>query len=149
MKYGARRPVVLQVREPSMGMIQLGKITMTHTKTGWAAGWAYCNNISAQMLKTAEYAIAPCVVELMTEWRVYEVVYYDAHTVRSFRTSLAALTDLGHIKRYGNRPAYWHLPISEWEMQPGQVFSDYCTEMLMLEWGPEVAAQPAQLAFSL
>ncbi len=30
MKYGARRPVVLQVREPSMGMIQLGKISQVY-----------------------------------------------------------------------------------------------------------------------
>lgn len=143
MKYGSRRPVVLQVREPSMGMIQLGKIAPT------PQGWAYFNNISAQMRKTAEYAVAPCVVTVMTSWNVKTIHYYDADTNRTYTTDLASLVNHGSFKSYGKRPPYWHLHISKWWVTGGKIWSAYVDEMLQLDWLSLGEAQPEQLAFSI
>lgn len=144
IKYGARRPVVLQVREPSMGMIQLGKIVPVYP----LCRWAYVNNLSAEMRKTAEIAVAPCVVSIMQAWQAETIYYYDSKG-GTYHTSLKRLLERGQLKQYSYRPAYYHMAIKDWERRPDKVQSKYTEDTMVLEWeSPEVAAQPAQLALS-
>jgi len=145
MKYGSRRPVVLQVREPSMGMIQLGKISEVYP----SKAWAYLNNISAQMRKSGEYAVAPCVVSLMRAWGVEGIYYYDKAQERTYHVRLRDLLAQGEIKAYSYRPAYWHLPVAVWYMRAGQMRSKYTEDVLVLDWEQIVPVEkPAQLALA-
>lgn len=137
--------MVLQVREPSMGMIQLGKISQVLPfKT-----WGYINNLSAQMRDAHESAVAPCVVELMKAWHVDYIYYYDMKEMITYRVSLKDLLEYGQLKHYSYRPAYWHLHARYWHEMHDRVQSIYTNETLMLDWEqPEIAPDPSQLAFS-
>lgn len=146
MKYGSRRPVVLQVREPSMGMIQLGKISQVYPE----CRWGYLNNISAEMRKTGEYAVAPCVISLMQAWMVNTVYYFDKESGLRYFVGIDRILEQGHLKASSYRPAYWHLRVALWNCKTGQKSSKFTNDTLTLEWEqPEMAIQPAQLAFSL
>ena len=148
IKYGHRRPVVLQVREPSMGMIQLGKISEAYP----SKGWAYLNNITAQMRKSREYAVAPCVVSLMRAWQIQLVYYYDANISGTYYTRLDDLLKNGAVKSYSYRPAYWHLGEGYWGRQAGQMKSKFTNDTLILDWEElviEQAPSVSQLALAL
>lgn len=148
MKYGSRRPVVLQVREPSMGMIQLGKISQVYP----SKAWAYLNNISAQMRKSREYAVAPCVVSLMRAWDIQLVYYYDSNIQGTYYTRLDDLLKNGKVKSYSYRPAYWHLGEGYWSRQAGQMKSKFTDDTLILDWEElvmESTSSVNQLAFSI
>jgi len=140
MSHGARRRVVLKVKEPSVGVIQLGKITTRfHDQR-----WCYVNNISAEMRKTGEFAVAPCVAELMREWQVMVVMYYDERTKTTFVTNLDTLISEGHLVGYSYRPQYWHLPISRWMEVGHKVGTVWTTDTLALEWTNLAEAQVLQ-----
>lgn len=130
VKYGARREVVLIVQEPSVGRIQLGKIARRFHD----GRWMYCNHISAEMRKTGEFAVAPCVVELMRAWGVEGVMYYDPKTKTTFVTNIYTLTSEGRLVSYSYRPRYWHLAIARWNEVTHKVGARWATEELGLEW---------------
>ena len=133
MKYGARREVVLKVQEPSVGLIQLGKIARRFHDSRWA----YVNNISAEMRKTGEFAVAPCVVSLMRAWGVEVIMYYDAHTKTTWVTNPFTLVSDGRLVGYSYRPQYWHLKLEHWRESDHKIGSRYATDVMLLEWENE------------
>lgn len=138
--YGPRRPVVLQTREPSMGMIQLGKISVVYPPKPGVSYFSYLNNISAEMRKTGEYAVAPCIVDLLRDWCVQHIEYFDKESNTNYWTTPDALKRLGHLVHYGSRPPYWHLLIGHWHREMGRPSSKFAREILTLEWTtPEIA----------
>lgn len=133
MKYGARREVVLEVDEPSVGRIKLGKIARRFQD----GHWVYANHISAEMRKTGEFGVAPCVLALMRAWQVDGIMYYDARTQTTFVTNLYTLCAEGKLVGYSYRPQYWHLALGEWREIPSKLGTRWATEVMALEWENE------------
>jgi hypothetical protein len=131
MEYGERRVVVLKVEEPSVGTIQLGKVAWRFHDHKWG----YVNFISAEMRKTGEFAVAPCVVELMRAWKIEMIMYYDPKAKATYLTNIYTLCSEGHLVSYSYRPRYWHLAVEHWSKVDHKVESIWATEELLLEWG--------------
>jgi len=146
--YGPLRPVVLMTREPSMGWIRLGKISQVYPHKMWA----YLNNVSAEMRKHEEYAVAPCVITLMEAWGVGAIGYFDKARSATFWITTERLKALGRLVGYSYRPAYWHCPVAYWQRAGGCARSKFTEEVLRLEWetpalSPEPRAQQLALSF--
>ena len=137
MQYGARRECVLLVQEPSVGLIRLGKVARRVDDLKWG----YFNNISAEMRKTGEFAVAPCVVELMRAWGIELVAYWDHKTGSTFQTNIYTLCSEGRLVSYSYRPRYWHLPIGKWVEVRRRVGSIWASAELELEWTNQAEAQ--------
>lgn len=141
MSYGHRRPVLLKVQEPSLGMVQLGKITQVSTKA--FVKWSYVNNISAEMRRTREFGIAPCVMRLLKDWDVDLICYWDEPQDTTWFTRPSLTEEGGQLKRYGDRSPYWYLHETKWGRWPGRVTSRYVPDgtYITLDWDvPEIAA---------
>jgi hypothetical protein len=145
MNYGYRRPVLLKVKEPSLGVVQLGKIARVKQAGRVLEWWRYVNNISAEMRKINSFGVAPCVVRLMAEWNVPVIHYYDKDTDMTYTMRMDEfLENAGNPRRASeSRSPYYYLPRPTWHAVHGQLHYEFVPDgtFITLTWDvPEIAA---------
>lgn len=107
---------LIQVYEPSLGKtIQLGKLVHL-TK-----GAAYVNNISAHLRTREAFGIAPCVLALMIQLGVKQILYIDQPIEATFFTDVATALQAPLFAASAKRRPYYHLPIAQWKRLNGAI----------------------------